>query len=418
MIPAYAILAAVFVAITVRQLLELKIPIWKIMLIGAVSALVLGDISAPAAFSSINFGIITFLIGMFLIGEALQQSGYLDYLSSGLFSRARNSYAILLLLIFGAGLLSMLLMNDTLAIIGTPIVISVARSRGMRAEPFLMALAFSITTGSVASPIGNPQNLLIAASSRLGEPFLTFFGYLLVPTMINLFITYAMLRFVYKRDLQKGNPRKDAHKILPMGSKGPSRWSVKASIILLVLGFASYILYSLAYSAPQPQYLFSIPLFASIPILIFYPGKKAIVSKMDWGTIIFFISLFIIVGSVWDSGVLQGLVSGSSSLVSSALYIFPISILFSQIISNVPLVALYLKILETTAEGVIPLMALAASSTIAGNLSILGAASNVIIIQGTEKKGERTINMKSFVKIGIPLTIIESLVYVGFLGML
>ena len=80
--------------------------------------------------------------------------------------------------------------------------------------------------------------------------------------------------------------------------------------------------------------------------------------------------------------------------------------------------ALYLKILETTAEGVIPLMALAASSTIAGNLSILGAASNVIIIQGTEKKGERTINMKSFVKIGIPLTIIESLVYVGFLGML
>jgi Na+/H+ antiporter NhaD/arsenite permease-like protein len=418
MIPAYAILAAVFVAITVRQLLELKIPIWKIMFAGAVFALVLGDISVPAAFSSINFGIIAFLIGMFLIGEALQQSGYLDYLSSRLFSRARDSYATLFLLIFGAGLLSMLLMNDTLAIIGTPIVISVAKSRGMRSEPFLMALAFSITTGSVASPIGNPQNLLIAASSRLGEPFLTFFGYLLVPTVINLFITYAMLRFVYKRDLQKGNSRKDTHKILPRGSKGSSRWSVKASIILLVLGFASYILYSLAHSAPQPQYLFSIPLFASIPILIFYPGKKAIVSRMDWGTIIFFISLFIIVGSVWDSGVLQSLVSGSSSLVSSALYIFPISILFSQMISNVPLVALYLKILETTAEGVIPLMALAASSTIAGNLSILGAASNVIIIQGTEKKGERTINMKSFVKIGIPLTIIESLVYVGFLGML
>ena len=79
MIPAYAILAAVFVAITVRQLLELKIPIWKIMFAGAVFALVLGDISVPAAFSSINFGIIAFLIGMFLIGEALQQSGYLDY---------------------------------------------------------------------------------------------------------------------------------------------------------------------------------------------------------------------------------------------------------------------------------------------------------------------------------------------------
>ena len=418
MIPAYAILVAVFVAITVRQLLELKIQIWKIMLIGAVAALALGEISVPAAFSSINFGIIAFLIGMFIIGDALQQSGYLDSLSSRLFSKARDTYATLLLLTFGDGVLSMLLMNATLAIIGTPIVISLARSRGMRAEPFLMALAFSITTGSVTSPIGNPQNLLIAASSRLGEPFLTFFGYLLVPTVINLFITYAMLRFVYRRDLQKGNSRKDAHKVLPTGSKGSSTWNVKLSIILLAIGFASYILYSLAYPSPQPQYLFSIPLLASIPILLFYHDKKAIVSKMDWGTIIFFISLFIIVGSVWDSGVLQGIISGSSSLISSALYIFPVSIIFSQLISNVPLVALYLKILETTAKGVMPLMALAASSTIAGNLSILGAASNVIIIQGTEKKGERTINMKSFVKIGIPLTIIESFVYILFLVML
>jgi Na+/H+ antiporter NhaD/arsenite permease-like protein len=418
MIPAYAILIAVFAAITVRQLLELKIQIWKIMLAGAALALILGDISAPAAFSSINFGIIAFLIGMFIIGEAMQQSGYLDYVSSRLFGKAGGAYATLFILIFGAGLLSMLFMNDTLAIIGTPIVISLARKRGMRAEPFLMALAFSITTGSVTSPIGNPQNLLIAASSRLGDPFLTFFGYLLVPTMINLLITYAMLRLVYKHDLIKSNSSKAARGFPARRSESHSVWCVRASVILLVLGFAAYIIYSLAYSAPPPEYLFSIPLFASIPILLFFNGKKAIISKMDWGTIIFFISLFIIVGSVWDSGVLQSLVSGSSSIISSALYIFPVSILFSQLISNVPLVALYLKILETATKGAIPLMALAASSTIAGNLSILGAASNVIIIQGTEKKGERTINMKSFMKIGIPLTIIESLVYAGFLGML
>lgn len=89
----------------------------------------------------------------------------------------------------------------------------------------------------------------------------------------------------------------------------------------------------------------------------------------------------------------------------------PVSIVLSQFISNVPLVALYLPILTklgVTSQG---LMALAAGSTIAGNFSILGAASNVIIIQNAEKKFGETLTFLEFVRIGIPLTVVNTMVY-------
>jgi Na+/H+ antiporter NhaD/arsenite permease-like protein len=95
--------------------------------------------------------------------------------------------------------------------------------------------------------------------------------------------------------------------------------------------------------------------------------------------------------------------------------IMAVSIILSQFISNVPLVALYLPILIHAGVSEKEMIALAAGSTIAGNLSILGAASNVIIIQNAEKKAQETITFLEFLRIGIPLTIVNTLVYWLFL---
>jgi len=96
--------------------------------------------------------------------------------------------------------------------------------------------------------------------------------------------------------------------------------------------------------------------------------------------------------------------------ITSIPVILGISVCLSQLISNVPLVALYLPLLIHAGASTRELVALAAGSTIAGNMLILGAASNVIIIQNAEKKGE-TLTFLDFAKIGIPLTIINILVY-------
>jgi Na+/H+ antiporter NhaD/arsenite permease-like protein len=154
-----------------------------------------------------------------------------------------------------------------------------------------------------------------------------------------------------------------------------------------------------------------IALIAALPVVLFSSRRLEIVKNMDWYTLVFFAAMFVLMQSVWDSGFFQAAIANTKLNVTSAGAIFSVSTLLSQLISNVPLVALYLPLLTQGGAKTTELMMLAAGSTIAGNLSILGAASNVIIIQNAEKKSGKTIGMWEFVKIGVPLTIINIAVY-------
>jgi Na+/H+ antiporter NhaD/arsenite permease-like protein len=122
--------------------------------------------------------------------------------------------------------------------------------------------------------------------------------------------------------------------------------------------------------------------------------------------------------SVWNTGIFQNMLSKTDVSITSILMILAVSVVLSQLISNVPLVALYLPLLLNLGVSTKGLMALAAGSTIAGNLFIFGAASNIIIIQNAEKRGEKTLTFWEFSKVGIPLTIINFLIYYLYLKVL
>ena len=102
--------------------------------------------------------VMLFLFGVFIIGQAMEQSGYLAHLFYGLFARAKTIDGLLLTILFVMRGLSALLMNDTLAIIGTPAVLHLAKKHQLPPRALLLCLAFAVTIGSVASPIGNPLN--------------------------------------------------------------------------------------------------------------------------------------------------------------------------------------------------------------------------------------------------------------------
>ena len=138
--------------------------------------------------------------------------------------------------------------------------------------------------------------------------------------------------------------------------------------------------------------------------------------KIDWHTLIFFAAMFILMESVWKSNIFQSIIGSIHADITSTPVILSISVILSQLISNVPLVALYLPMLLNAGISTDGMMALAAGSTIAGNLFILGAASNVIIIQNAEKKTGETLTFWEFAKIGIPLTVINIAVYWLFLS--
>jgi len=397
------ILAVVFLLIAIRQIGNFRLQIWQIMLGGALAVLVFGQISPQSALRAINLEVMLFLFGMFVVGEALEQSGYLAHLSYKIFKKAKTIDQLLLLVLLVMGIASAFLMNDTLAIIGTPVVLLLARHHKISPKVLLLALAFAVTIGSVMSPIGNPQNLLIAIYGNIKNPFITFLKYLFIPTMINLLLAFLLLKQFYKNGFHNSilnhsqEPIKD-HKLAFL-----SKISL-GLIVVLVFAKILTVFLNLKYEFR----LTYIALGAGLPILIFSERRVKILKSLDWQTLIFFASMFVLMQSVWDTGFFQQFLNGFK--LTSLPMILLVSTVLSQFISNVPMVALYLPLLEHLQAGTKEFIALSVGSTIAGNMLILGAASNVIIIQNAEKK-DQTLSFFEFAKIGIPLTVLNLLIY-------
>ncbi len=402
------VLIAVLILISIRQTSRIKIEIWQIMLMGALTVLLTGQISPQDGYRSINFDVIVFLTGMFIIGEAMYESGFLLFLSSQMLGRIKSLDKLVLLILFGTGMLSAILMNDTLAIIGTPLVLSLAKFRNVSPKLLLLSLAFGVTTGSVASPIGNPQNLLIALNGNLSNPFVQFAQYLFIPTAVNLFLAFILLRLFYRGQFKRYAPSNQVEE--PIRDRHLALLAGISFILLLMLVAAKIAAVTLGLG--ESFRLTYIAVLSALPILIFSRSRVEVVRNIDWKTLVFFASMFVLMASVWQSGAVQSMIEGSNANFSNVPMILTLSVLLSQIVSNVPFVALYLPLLsEATVKG---MMALAAGSTIAGNLFILGAASNVIIIQNAEKENE-TLTFFDFARIGVPLTLLNTLVYWIFL---
>ena len=405
------ILFFVLALIAVRRVGPLRFEIWQIMLLGALAAVLSGDISPNDAVAAINLDVLFFLFGVFVIGRALEESGYLEHLSYKLFRRAGSVDALVLFLLFGVGLASALLMNDTLAIIGTPVVLMLGTKHHIPAKPLLIALAFAVTIGSVPSSIGNPQNLLVALGGNMADPFIPFIQYLFVPTIINLFIAYAALKIFYPKAFHDKHIEHADESVRDARLASLSR----ISLILMALLIAAKIIIVLL--VPSFEFrLTYIALASALPVIIFSNRRMEIIKKIDWRTLVFFAAMFVLMQSVWNAGVFQKMITDSGANIKSVPSILLISVVLSQFVSNVPLVALYLPVLMQAGAGTKELVALAAGSTIAGNLFILGAASNVIIIQNAEKRGGETLTFWEFARIGIPLTAINVAVYWLFLS--
>jgi Na+/H+ antiporter NhaD/arsenite permease-like protein len=341
-----------------------------------------------------------------VIGQALEESGYLSRLTYRFIKHTKSMDTAILFILFGFGILAAFLMNDTIAIIGTPVVLLFAKQQNANAKLLLLTLAFSVTIGSVMSPIGNPQNLLIAINGNLSSPFLTFLRYLFLPTVLNLFVAYMLLKLFYKKEFKNSvvPPPQE-----PIKDERLAFLSKLSLLIIFVLIIVKIIIVTLR--VPFDFRLTYIALLGMVPIIVGSAKRVRMVKQIDWSTLIFFAAMFVLMQSVWNSGFFQTIIQNTNVDILSMPLIFFISIFLSQFISNVPLVALYLPLLIQAGAHTTHMVALAAGSTIAGNLFILGAASNVIIIQNAEKKTGATLTFLDFAKIGIPLTIVNTLIY-------
>jgi Na+/H+ antiporter NhaD/arsenite permease-like protein len=380
------------------------------MLGGAVAMLLSDSVDPVSAFLAIDPDVMIFLFCMFLVGVALEESGYLVTLSTTLLGRAKTAGGLIILLILFAGIGSALLMNDTLAVIGTPLVLGYAVRYGIRSQALLLALAFAVTTGSVASPIGNPQNLLVATKGGFVDPLAAFLTILGPPTVLALLLVCAVLFVAFREEWGKSLdvPAPPAC----TGDPDLTTLARTSLIVVIALIIAKIVIFAVAPGTDIP--LIAIAVAAAVPLLVLSPRRIELVRKVDWATLIFFAALFVVMAGVRESGALANLLTGTGEATPSIPAIIAAGIVLSQFISNVPFVALALPLLTHAGTGDAGMLALAAGSTIAGNLTIAGAASNVIIVQGAERRGV-TLDFFGFMKIGLPLTLLQATVYTGWL---
>ncbi|MBI5235370.1 MAG: anion transporter [Deltaproteobacteria bacterium] len=409
------ILFVVMLLIAVRRVGNVRLGIWLVMLIGALAVVVTNGISVQKALGAINLEVLIFLFGMFIVGESLVHSGYLYKASFNIFKRVRGVDGLVLHMLFVLGAASAVLMNDTVAIIGTPLALYFAERHGVSSRLLLLTVCFAITTGSVLSPIGNPQNLLIATHEGFGgtEPFGLFLKYLALPTIVNMFIAFFALKLFFRRDFH-GAPLTAPEELTI--NKGLAALS-KASMIIVVL--LILIKAILPFAAPGLDFsLVYIAIGGAAPLLFFSEHRLTLLKSIDWRTLIFFAALFVLMQSVWDSGVMQEVMARLSvdtgGGTGSTFFILAMSVIGSQILSNVPFVALYLP--AASGADAAGYAALAAGSTIAGNLFILGAASNVIVVQRAEQRGA-SLGFLDFAKVGVPLTAAQLLVHWGYFAL-
>jgi Na+/H+ antiporter NhaD/arsenite permease-like protein len=427
---AIAVFFATFGAVVARQLARRGPPVWALLALGGFVTVATGVLSPSAATSVLSgsLGVLAFLFGLFVFARALERSGVLDHLGRWLIGRARTPRDLPLVVFVGLGVLSGWLLNDALVLIGVPLLFAVARRLESDPRPLLLTLAYSVTVGSVLTPLGNPQNLLVALESGLATPILVFLRYLLIPTAANLAIGGLYLRRVFGRALGRERaeratpwPPERPPRLVPPGPwarrllEHPALVVFPATLVLLVGNdLAAELLRTPELSVD------AIVLGGALIVLVLSHHRGELLARVDWSILVLFAALFVLVAGAVAGGVIEfafGAVPLPLAPPQSAGLVGAIaasSVGGVQLVSNVPWVALQIPVLRAHGyAGAAPVawMALAGASTLAGNATLLGAASNLIVVERAEKHGVR-IGLVEFVRHGLPLTAITLAVLV------
>ncbi len=401
---ATVIFVATYALISMRNVGRFPLDRPAVALLGGALMLVAGVLTPTEAMSSINLDVILLLVGMMLLVSGLDVCGFFDLVSVRIAAWAKSQAALLAGLMVAAAFLSALVLNDAIALLMTPIVVRSARTLKVRPVPYLVALAVAANIGSVATEVGNPQNAYIAITS--GIPFLEFTEVLLPVMLVCLALSIGLVWLVFRKDL--------AAPITRTADLPPIR--LQRNGLALTLGIGLGIVAGFFLSTPV--WLPLIAIAGGAFVLFFLPfvsttSPRVLVGKVDWTIVLFFVGLFVLLKGVEVSGLSAGIQSGFTSAFGGQTggvgWLTGLSAILSNLISNVPAVLLLAQVVQGAGGSQLLWLALASSSTLAGNATILGAACNVIVVQIASREGIE-VSMKDFVKAGLPVTAVTLLV--------
>ena len=392
---AFAVFALTYLFIAVGKLPGYHIDRAGAALLGASLMVWLGVLSLEEAYSAIDFNTITLLLGMMIIVANLRLAGFFQLLNEWVIRRARYPIVLLMAVVLVSGTLSAFLVNDTICLVVTPLVLDLAMRLKRNPIPYLLAVALSSNVGSTATITGNPQNMIIGSISQLA--YGDFAAALSPIAATGLVMTTTLIALIYRTEFLTRTP-------FAIRSSQQVRFhqpvvlkSLLVTAVMVALFFAGYPIAKVA--------------VAGGAFMLFTRRIKAhkIYKEIDWPLLVMFSGLFVVVAGFERVALTPEVVAsvaqqhldnvGTLSLVTATL---------SNLVSNVPAVLMLKPFVANLGDPQRAWLVVAMASTLAGNFTLVGSVANLIVAQRAQGAGI-TISFWAYFKVGAPLTLLTIL---------
>lgn len=400
---AIFLLTYVFIALGENSPRKLDRP--TVGLLGAVLMVISGTLTEIEAAAALNIRTLSVLFGMMVLIVGLIQSGFPTKLGYKVLNRCRSPKLLMAAIVFASGVGSAIMLNDTVCLLATPLILEMSAQAEVSPVPFLFALTTSANIGSVMTLTGNPQNILIGHAS--GWSWSDFALRMTPIAIVCLMINLILLLIFFRRTLAPEASHFNRH---PVGADITVNRPLAAKSGCAFLG----LLIALIIGAPM-----DIAALTAATLLLVWANRppSEILDSVDWSLLLFFAGLFVVVAGIVkaDSNILNaaGGFLGSHFTLRNTLTLSGVTLLGSNLFSNVPFVLIAGHWVNKMDNPKLIWLLLSLTSTFAGNLTLFGSVANLIVARGAQKAV--SLSFIQFLKVGIPITIITTTVGVMLL---
>lgn len=386
---AYIIFVSSYVVFALGKFPGLKIDRTGAAIIGAVGMVAFRIVRPADALHHVNFQTIVLLFSMMLLVGNLHLVGFFEWNAEAVLRRLKP-HQLLPAVIFTCGFLSAFFVNDIVCLVMVPFVLSITRKMNLQPLPYLLAVATASNIGSVATITGNPQNMLIGSFS--GIRYRDFLMHLAPVSIAGLFIDWGVLHWIHMRTIVLKAEDRTEIPLPPLDLSKLTKPVIVASAV--VIGF---------FIGVDPALMAA--LGAAILLITRTLEPQKLYKEVDWGLLVFFVGLFLIVGGAENAGITSRLLAVAQHWNLQRTWVFTLSVAgLCNIVNNVPAVMLLKTLVPGFADPHKGWLVLAMASTLAGNLTITGSVANIIVVETA--KPEVEIEYRDYLRAGVPITLL------------
>jgi len=391
-IATYSVFVASYVVFALGKFPGMKIDRPGAAIIGAVLMFMTGAVRVENSLRLIHFGTIVLLFSMMLVVAYLHLAGFFDWVTELVVTRLKPHH-LLPTVIFLSGLLSAFFVNDIICLVMVPFVLKVTGRMRIKPIPYLLAVATAANIGSTATITGNPQNILIGSFSGIG--YRDFLWHLGPVALVGLFLDWFVLWWLYFR--RQIHDVRTEPAVNEVQIEHAALLKAGIVVVLVLAGFLAGF---------SPAMVASVG--AAVLLITRTRDPHVVYEEVDWGLLVFFIGLFLIVGGAENAGLTRQLLGFGERFNLQHLGVFTlVTAILSNLVSNVPAVMLLKSLASQFADTHSAWLILAMASTLAGNLTITGSVANIIVVERAPK--EAVITFFDYFRIGLPVTLLTLL---------